>query len=132
MEQFSNFTYIKQIPIELMQDKFNMSYRIKCLLEEHINLSNYGVAVRHIFISPLIGEVFIPESIYSASEKKLEVQFLINPDQAVAVSEAQFFRIMLEGFLQAMEEMELPYGFNFKVFRKDVEALQFAQLKQAA
>lgn len=62
----------------------------------------------------------------------LEVEFLINPQQAIQVDESKFFELMLEGLIQAVEKMELPRGFDFQAFKKDVSALQFEQLRQAA
>jgi hypothetical protein len=132
MEQFSNFTYIKQIDLDTIGSKFNMSYRLKCLLEEQIDLSKYGDAIQHISFSPLIGEVFPPESKYNPSKKKLKVEYLMNPEQAIEVNEPQFFQLMLEGLMQAMEEMNLPGGFDFETFKKDVLGLRYEQLKQAA
>lgn len=69
MEQFSNFTFVKQLSPEELEGKFNMSYRIKVLLNERIDLSKYGNAIRHISFSPLIGEVFPPISEYMPTEK---------------------------------------------------------------
>ena len=132
MEQFSNFTYIKQIDLDTIGSKFNMSYRLKCLLAEQIDLSKYGDAIQHISFSPLIGEVFSPESKYNPSTKKLKVEYLMNPEQAIEVKEAQFFQLMLEGLVGAIEEMQLPEDFDFEQFKKDVLSLRFEQLQQAA
>ena len=116
----------------LYRGKFNMSHRLKTLMEEKINLAKYGEAVQHISFSPLIGEVFPPISEYIPSEKTVEVQFLMNPKQAIEVNEPQFFQLMLDGLVQAMEEINLPDGFDFETFRKDVLGLQYEQLQQAA
>ena len=132
MEQFSNFTFVKQISVEKLKGKFNMSYRLKTLMEEKIDLAKYGKTVQHISFSPLIGEVFPPISEYIPSEKTLEVQFLMNPEQATKVDEAHFFQLMLEGLIQAMEEMELPEGFDFVNFKRDTLNLQYDQLPVAA
>lgn len=132
MEQFSNFTFVKQISLEVLGSKFNMSYRLKCLLEEQIDLTKYGEGVKHISFSPLIGEVFPPISEYIPSEKTLEVQYLIAPQQAIEADETQFFRLMLEQFIAAMEEMELPEDFDFALFKEDLKALRFEQLQQVA
>ncbi|MCO6490687.1 MAG: hypothetical protein J5I98_19885 [Phaeodactylibacter sp.] len=131
MEQFSNFTFIKQIAPETIGSKFNMSYRLKCLLAKEIDLAKYGKAVQFISFSPIIGEVFPPISEYIPSEKTLEVQYLIAPQQAIEADEAQFFRLMLEQFIAAMEEMELPEDFDFSLFREDLKALRFEQLQPA-
>lgn len=131
MEQFSNFTFVKQISLEVLGSKFNMSYRLKCLLEEQIDLTKYGEGVKHISFSPLIGEVFPPISEYIPSEKTLEVQYLIAPQQAIEADETQFFRLMLEQFIAAMEEMELPEDFDFALFKEDLKALRFEQLQPA-
>ena len=132
MEQFSNFTFVKQISLEVLGRKFNMSYRLNCLLEEQIGLTKYGEAVKHISFSPLIGEVFPPISEYIPSEKTLEVQYLMDPQQAVEADEAQFFRLMLEQFIAAMEEMELPQDFDLPLFKEDLKSLRFEQLQQVA
>jgi hypothetical protein len=64
MEQFSNFTFVKQISVEKLKGKFNMNYRLKTLMEEKIDLTTYGETVQPISFSPLIGEVFPPISEY--------------------------------------------------------------------
>ena len=132
MEQFSNFTFVKQVSLEVLGSKFNMSRRLNCLLEEQIGLTKYGEAVKHISFSPLIGEVFPPISKYIPSENTLEVQYLMDPQQAIEADEAQFFRLMLEQFIAAMEEMELPEDFDFPLFKEDLKALRFEQLQQVA
>ncbi len=131
-EQFSNFTYIKEIDLESLGDKFNMSYRLKLLLEEALQLSDYGEAIQHIAFSPVIGEVFSPESRYDPSRKKLTLEFFMDPEHAVSCTESEFFYAMLHAFLQAMEDSRLPDGFDFEAFKEDLEELQFEQLQQAA
>lgn len=128
MEQFSEFTFIKQIELDDFRDKFNMGYRISCLLEEEISLKKYGAAVQHIFLSPLIGEVFTPISTYVPSEKKLKVQYLMDTSQAVGSSEAHFFRLMIEGLINEIGTMNLPQDFDFTAFQEDVLQLRFEQL----
>lgn len=132
MEQFSDFTFVKQISLETLGGKFNMSYRLKTLLEEKIDLAKYGEVIQHISFSPLIGEVFPPISEYIHPEKTLEVQYLVNPEQAIEVSESQFFQLMLEKMIHTMEDMDLPKGFDFETFKKDVLDLQYEQLPVAA
>ena len=132
MEQFSNFTFVKQVSLEVLGSKFNMSRRLNCLLEEQIDLTKYGEAVKHISFSPLIGEVFPPISKYIPSENTLEVQYLMDPQQAIEADEAQFFRLMLEQFIAAMEEMELPQDFDLPLFKEDLKSLRFEQLQQVA
>ena len=132
MEQFSNFTFVKQVSLEVLGSKFNMSRRLNCLLEEQIGLTKYGEAVKHISFSPLIGEVFPPISEYIPSENTLEVQYLMDPQQAIEADEAQFFRLMLEQFIAAMEEMELPEDFDLPLFKEDLKSLRFEQLQQVA
>ncbi len=132
MEQFSNFTYIKQLDPKVLGDKFNMSYRLKLLLERAINLSAYGEAIRQIAFSPLIGEVFVPESEYDASHEKLSLEFLMDPDYAVACTESEFFYAMLEAFIQAVEAAPLPEDFDVAAFKADLKRLRFEQLQQAA
>ncbi|MCB0598686.1 MAG: hypothetical protein H6557_14205 [Lewinellaceae bacterium] len=39
MKQFSNFTFIKQIAPERIGSKFNLSYRLKYLLEKEVGLA---------------------------------------------------------------------------------------------
>jgi hypothetical protein len=101
-------------------------------LEEQIDLSTYGDAIKHISFSPLIGEVFLPESRYSPSKKKLKVEYLMNPEQAIEVNEPQFFQLMMQGLVRAMEEIQLPQDFDFEQFKKDVLNLRFEQLPVAA
>ncbi len=132
MEQFSNFTFIKQIDPDTIGSKFNMSYRLKCLLDKEIELAKYGGAVKYISFSPIIGDVFTPRSSYSKAKKKLSLEFFIDPQKAIEADEAQFFRLMVSQFIAAMEEMNLPEDFDFPLFRKDLESLQFDQLQQAA
>lgn len=132
MEQFSNFTYIKQLDLESFGDKFNMSYRLKRLLEEEIKLTDYGDAIEQIAFSPIIGEVFSPDSKYNKAKKKLSLEFFMDPEHAASCTESEFFYAMLNAFLQAMEATKLPADFDFDAFKEDLEALQFEQLQQAA
>lgn len=132
MEQFSNFTFIKQIDPGTIGSKFNMSYRLKCLLDKEIDLAKYGEAVKFISFSPIIGDVFPPKSKYNRGEKKLSLEFHIDPQQAIEADETQFFRLMLDQFITAMEEMDLPQDFDLLLFKKDLKSLRFDQLQQAA
>jgi len=112
--------------------KANMSYRLRSLLNEQIDLARYGDSVQSVLISPLIGSRLSPESEYIPHKKRLNVEFIIDPQKAMDSDEATYFQLMLESFIQAMEEMELPEGFDFETFRKDVLNLRFEQLQQAA
>ena len=90
MEQFSNFTFVKQISLEVLGRKFNMSYRLNCLLEEQIDLTKYGEGFKHISFSPLIRIPFCPSvNIFRLKRRWRPNTF--GPQQAVEADEAQFF-----------------------------------------
>ena len=125
MEQFTDLTFMKSIDLG---DKAYMSYRIRCLLNQTINLVKYGSTVQAILISPFIGSAFSPESEYDLHKKQLIVDFRMDLNRAIEVNEPQFFHLMIEGMIEAMQEMELPEGFDFESFKKDIEALRFEQL----
>jgi hypothetical protein len=55
MEQFVDFTFMKSMDLG---SKADMSYRLRCLLNEQIDLTKYGHTVQSILISPLIGSFF--------------------------------------------------------------------------
>jgi len=129
MEQFTDFTYMKSMDLG---SKANMSYRLRSLLNEEINLSRYGGDVQSVLISPLIGSILTPESKYVPNKKRLNVEFKIDSKKAMELNEAGYFKLMLASFINAMEEMELPKGFNFEQFKKDVLSLRFEQLPVAA
>jgi len=129
MEQFTDLTFMRNIDLG---DKANMSYRIKCLLNQTIDLTKYGDAVQAILLSPFIGSSFSPESEFDLNNKQLIIDFKITPQQAIDLNESAYFQLMLESFIQAMENMELPEGFDFETFKKDVLNLRFEQLQQAA
>ena len=124
-ESFLDFAYVKKMDLG---EKFNMSYRIRCLLNENIDLSSYGHSIKKIMISPLIGSFQEPRSVYGRRNRKLTVEFDISPQKALDCDERQFFKLMITRFLEAIAEMERPKGFNFQQFKKDVEALRFEQL----
>lgn len=125
MDQFSDFTYMKDIDLG---NKANMSYRLRVLLNECIDLNQYGEAVQSISFSPMIGSVLTPESNYIPYKKKLILEFYMEPKQAISVSEATFFQQMLDGFLMSMKEMDLPKGFDFIRFEQDLKRLRFDQV----
>jgi hypothetical protein len=129
MKQFTDFTFMKSMDLG---SKADMSYRLRMLLNEKIDLAHYGGVVQSVLFSPLIGSFLSPESQYVSQEKQLIVEFDIDPQQAIDLAEAPYFQLMLDSFLQAMEDMDLPEGFDFETFKKDVSALQFEQLQQAA
>ena len=124
MEQFSDFTFIKQLDLG---SKFNMSYRLRVLLNEQIDLAKYGNAVQSILFSPLVGEVFPPESKYVLDKKELEVEFFMEPEKSVEATEAAFFEQMLNGLITAIKEMKLPEDFDVESFEADLRALTFEQ-----
>lgn len=129
MEQFTDFTFMKSMDLG---SKSNMSYRLRSLLNEQINLAKYGDNVQSVLISPLIGSILVPESKYIPGEKRLNVEFEIPPSKAIDLNEADYFQLMLESFIHAMEEMQLPEDFDFEQFKKDVLSLRFEQLQQPA
>lgn len=129
MEQFTDLTFMKNIDLG---NKSNMSYRIRCLLNQAVDLTKYGSVVQSILISPFIGSAFTPGSEYDPHDKQLIVDFEIDPQQAIDLDEEHYFQLMLGSFIQAIEEMDLPKGFDFPSFKKDVSRLQFEQLRQAA
>jgi len=129
MEQFTDLTFMKSMDLG---SKANMSYRIRCLLKQNIDLNHYGDAVQTVLISPFIGSSFSPESEYDPVKKELVVDFRIAPQQAIDLNEADYFQLMLESFIYAMEEMQLPEDFDFEQFKKDVLSLRFEQLPVAA
>ncbi|MEN0006075.1 MAG: hypothetical protein AAF798_18130 [Bacteroidota bacterium] len=126
---FSDFAFMADIDLG---EKFNMSYRLRSLLNEKIDLPKYGKAIQYILISPIIGSVLTPESEYISHKKELDVEFEIDPQVALDLNAASYFRLMRDGFLRAMEAMELPEDFDFVSFKADVQALRFEQLRQAA
>ena len=129
MEQFTDFTYMKSMDLG---SKANMSYRLRSLLNEEIDLARYGDNVQSVLISPLIGSTLTPESKYIPHKKRLNVEFEIDSKKAMDLNEADYFKLMLESFIYAMEEMQLPEDFDFEQFKKDVLSLRFEQLQQAA
>jgi hypothetical protein len=50
-------------------NKANMNYRLKLLLEEARWLSDDGGTIQHIAFSPVVGEVFSPESRHDSYKK---------------------------------------------------------------
>ena len=129
MEQFTDFTYMKSMDLG---SKANMSYRLRSLLNEEIDLARYGDNVQSVLISPLIGSTLTPESKYIPHKKRLNVEFEIDSKKAMDLNEADYFKLMLESFIYAMEEMQLPEDFDFEQFKKDVLSLRFEQLPVAA
>jgi hypothetical protein len=125
MEQFVDFTFMKSMDLG---SKADMSYRLRCLLNEQIDLTKYGHTVQSILISPLIGSFLSPESEYLPNEQRLNVEFDIDPQKAMDLDEAAYFQLMLNSFVQTIEEMKRPEDFDFESFKKDVEALRFEQL----
>lgn len=128
MEQFSDFTFSKQLDLE---KKFNMSYRLRVLLNKHIDLGDYGTGLQSILFSPIIGPVLNPQSRYSRRYRKLTLEFYMDPQQAVEATDAQFFIMMRNALLQAMADFKLPKQFDFARFKQDVEALGYEQLEEA-
>lgn len=125
MEQFVDFTYMQDIDIG---SKANMSFRLRSLLNENIDLAKYGDTIESIHFSPLIGSVLTPDSEYFPYEKQLNLEFYIDPEEAIDLEEQQFFQLLLDEFIKAMEEMELPEGFDLDSFKEDLRTLQFNQL----
>jgi hypothetical protein len=62
------------------------------------------------------------------NEQRLNVEFDIDPQKAMDLDEAAYFQLMLNSFVQTIEEMKRPEDFDFESFKKDVEALRFEQL----
>ena len=125
--QFADATYIALVDLG---SKANMSYRLKSLLNKHIDLNDYGTSIQSILFSPIIGDVFKPESRYNPKNKELTLEFHIDPQQALEATDAQFFILMREALLQAMTDYKLPRQFDFTRFKQDVEALKYEQLEK--
>ncbi len=129
MNQFSDFTFMQSLDLGT---KANMSYRLRSLFNEQIELAQYGNAVQSILISPLIGSILSPQSAYKSEQKRLIVEFEIPVEKALNLDEAAYFKLMLHSFIKAIQKMDLPSDFNFKTFQKDLKALRFEQLQQTA
>ena len=126
MEQFLDATFMKQLNLG---SKFNMSYRLRVLLNEQIDLAKYGTGVQSILFSPIIGEVFPPKSTYSRRYRKLTVEFFLDPEKAVQATEEEFFYQMLDGLIEAIKAMKLPKKFDIEQFEEDLRKLKFEQVK---
>lgn len=131
-EQFIDFAFMMDIDLS---SKFAMSYRLRCLLNESLNLSNYGKSILTILFSPIIGSVLDPENSFDALEKELRLEFYIAPEAVIEATEEAFFIMHIEGLLAALEQLPLTpenFDFDFEKFKEDLEALKpkFNQLKE--
>ena len=126
MKQFNDATFMEDLGTD---SKFNMSYRLKELLNETLDLKHYSISVASILFSPVIGNVLVPKSRYLPKKKELSIEFFMDPEEAVQATEEEFFYQMRDGFIAAINEMPLPADFDIIQFTEDVNDLRFDQLK---
>lgn len=126
---FVDFTFMKDIDLG---SKVDMSYQLRCLLNESIDLSIYGKTVESILFSPIIGPIFEPESEYDSLKKELRLEFYIEPEEAIQSDHLQFFHLHLDGLIKALDGLEYPpEDFDHQKLIEDIEDLRskFDQLK---
>lgn len=130
MEQFSDFMFMKDVDLG---SKFNMSYRLRCLLNESINLTEYGKEVQSILFSPIIGEVVSPKSRYNKKKQSLILEYFIEPSEAIKADEYRFFHLLLNGIISSIKDLKkLPEDFDYISLIQDLKSLPFEQMKQVA
>lgn len=125
MKQFNDATFMEDLGTD---SKFNMSYHLKELLNETLDLKHYSISVASILFSPVIGNVLVPKSRYLSKKKELSIEFFMDPEEALQATEKEFFYQMRDGFIAAINEMPLPADFDIIQFVEDVNDLRFDQL----
>ncbi len=110
-------------------EKAYMSLWLSNLIDEDLNLSDYGEAVAYITFSPTISNEMELESTYEKRKRKLRLQYRIDPTAALEADAPQFFDLLLNGLIEAVEAFEKPAtGFDRAAFARDLRKLRFEQL----
>ena len=106
-------------------------------IDERIDLSKYGDAVKGITYSPTISEK-MPERHRSNKNKYLKKRkewFLtidLDFDKAIQMNDMEYDQYVLSGFLECLERPGELKGFDKAAFKKDIEKIIDAFLHQTA
>ena len=132
MEQFSSTAYIESKL--LGPEKTSMTYPLRCLLNEKIDLAKYGNTVSHIYFAPIVSKMLegitTPYFRFKAIKGEIDVRFQLNLDKATEANSGAYFGLLLQGLIDQLSTANLPEDFKFDNFKKDLLGLRFADLEK--
>ena len=131
MEQFSSTAYIESDLIG--PEKTSLTYPIRCLLNEKIDLSKYGTGVRHIYFAPIISDkldgIVEPYVRYLPEKKEIEVRFKMDAKASKEATLERFYELFIEQMANTLLGVKKLPDFDLNSLIRDCKQLGFYYLK---